>query len=313
MIFDAHADILTDMYISHKNGLVDSFKERHLELYKKGGITHSIFVNWTYPKTDDKNMFADIFKEGIKELRNNPDIFHIVKEYKDLDIATKEKKIGVIIGMEGVMQLKDLNHLEQLYNNGVRHASLTWNEVNKYASGLDGETEGLTELGIALVRKMESLGMIIDLAHSNSLTFDDILENTTKPIIISHGNTKALCNHRRNYTDEQLQKIKARNGVIGICGIGAFISEDESISSVALMADHIDYAVKLIGIDHVGLGLDICYYLGDGKEDNGVDGFKTIADTSNLTDELTNLGYNKDDIHKIYYSNFARIVKDILQ
>lgn len=312
MIFDAHADILTDMYISHKKGLIDSFKERHLDLYKKGGITHSIFVNWTYPKTDDPNMFEDIFEEGIKELKHNPDIFHIVKEYDDLENATNENKIGVIIGMEGVMQLRDIKHLEELYDKGVRHASLTWNEVNKYAAGLDGEAEGLTELGKELVHKMESLGMIIDLAHSNSITFDDILENTTKPIIISHGNTKAICNHRRNYTDEQLKKIRDRNGVIGICGIGAFISDQETKSSVAMMAKHIDYAVKLIGVNHVGLGLDICYYLGDGKEDNGVKGFKTIADTSNLTKELVKLGYTKDEINKIYYENFARVVKEIL-
>ena len=313
MIFDAHADILTDMYISHKKGMKDSFKKRHLALYKKGEISHSIFVNWTYPKTEDPNLFDNIFIEGIKELKDNTDIFHIVKNYEDLEMATKLSKIGVIIGMEGIMQLKDINHLEMLYQQGVRHASLTWNEVNKFAAGLDGsELEGLTDLGKETVHKMESLGMIIDLAHSNPKTFNDVIENTTQPIIISHGNTKALCNHRRNYTDDQLLKIKERNGVIGICGIGAFISEDENHQTVEYMAKHIDYAVKLMGIDHVGIGLDVCYYLSDSKEDNGVKGFKTIGDTNNLTIELEKLGYSKEEVHKIYYANFARVVKDIL-
>lgn len=310
MFFDAHADILTDMYQESKKQNHNSFKKRHLESYKKAGITHSIFVNWTNPQTKNETEFVDIFDASLTELANNSDIFNIVTNNKNL---TVDGKINVIIGIEGVMQLQDLTQLRELYKKGVRHASLTWNEVNKYAGGLSDFNHGLTLLGKELLHEMEQLGMIIDLAHSNPITFDHILSNTTGPIIISHGNVKAKCDHIRNYTNEQLLKIKERNGVIGICGIPAFISETKEKQTVSYLAEHIDYAVKLVGIDHVGIGLDVCYYLDEHRTEIGVDGFQTIADANNIFIELEKLGYTQDQINKIKYENFLRVTKEVLK
>lgn len=311
MLFDAHGDILTDMYEQSQKGNNNSFKKRHLDYYKKAGITHSIFVNWTNPKTENPNEFNEIFENAFEELDDNKDIFKICKTYHDL--ITPSDKIGVIIGMEGIMQLEDINHLRSLYDKGVRHASLTWNEVNKYASGLNSETEGLTLLGKDILFEMEKLGMIIDLAHTNPRTYNEIFENTTQPLIISHGNTKHLCNHIRNYTDEQLQMLKERNGVIGICGIAPFISNEKENQTVQYMAKHIDYAVKTIGIDHVGIGFDVCYYLYENVNSNHVDGFMNIGEASNLFHELEILGYTKEEIEKIKYKNFFRVFKEILK
>ena len=313
MIFDAHGDIFTDMYEQKEKGLKNSFKKRHLEFYKKAGITHSIFVNWTNPKTEDPNLFKNIFDNAFIELEEHKDIFKVCLNYQDMIDSVADNKIGVIIGMEGIMHLEDVNHLRLLYEKGVRHASLTWNEVNKFAAGLSSKTEGLTLLGKEVLSEMESLGMIIDLAHANPRTFDDILNHTRGPVIISHGNTKALCGHIRNYTDEQLRKIKDRDGVIGICGIAPFISDDKTKQTVAFMAKHIDHAVKTIGIDHVGLGFDVCYYLYEGATNNHVEGFETIADAPNLIVELEKLGYSSDDIEKIKHKNFERIIKKVLK
>jgi len=312
MLFDAHGDILTDMYEQKQKGNLNSFKKRHLQHYKNAGITHSIFVNWTDPKTEDKTLFNSIFKNAFQELQENSDIFKICLNYQDMEESLKEEKIGIIIGMEGIMQLRDVDHLHELYNQGVRHASLTWNEVNKYSAGLSSELEGLTLLGKEILSEMEKLGMIIDLAHSNPRSFNEIIDHTKGPIIISHGNTKALCNHIRNYTDEQLLKIKERDGVIGICAIAPFISEQEDLQTVTYMAKHIDYAVKLMGIDHVGIGFDICYYLYNNVDSNRVEGFQTMSDAPNLFKELKKLGYNDEEIQKIKYNNFARVIKKVL-
>lgn len=312
MLFDAHGDILTDMYEQTKKGNKNSFKARHLDYYKKAGITHSIFVNWTNPKTENPNEFNEIFENAFNELKENSDIFNVCLNYDDL-INNPSNKIGVIIGMEGVMQLEDLNHLKELYNKGVRHASLTWNEVNKYGAGLSSETEGLTLLGKELLKEMENLGMLIDLAHANPRTFNEVFENTTKPLIISHGNTKSLCNHIRNYTDEQLHMVKERNGVIGICGIAPFISDKKKNQTVDFMAKHIDHAVKTIGIDHVGIGFDVCFYLYENVDHNHVEGFMNIGDANNLFVELEKLGYTKEDIKKIKYKNFFRVLKEVLK
>lgn len=313
MLFDAHGDILTDMYQEAKKGKLNSFKKRHLEEYRRGNVTHSIFVNWTDPKTDDVNMFNEIFDYGFNELNSNLDIFNIIKSGQDIELSYDSDKISVIVGMEGIMHLRDVNHLRELYNRGVRHASLTWNEVNKYAGGLSSETHGLTLLGIEILQEMDNLGMIVDLAHSNPITFQQIIDNTTGPIIVSHGNTKKLCDHIRNYTDEQLLKIKERNGVIGICGIASFISDKVEDQTVQYMAKHIDYAVKLIGIDHVGIGLDVCYYLSESREKNNVDGFNKIGDATNIFIELKKMGYNDIDLEKIKYQNFERVVKAVLK
>lgn len=309
MFFDAHGDILTDMYQESLKGNKNSFKSRHLKEYIEAGITHSIFVNWTDPKTKDENMFQKIFDAAFDELEFNDDIFQIIKTTNDFS----DEHINVIVGMEGIMQLKDVDHLRELYRKGVRHASLTWNEVNKYATGLSNNEHGLTLLGKEILSEMQKLNMIIDLAHANPITFNDVLSNTTGPIIISHGNVKAKCNHIRNYSDEQLLKIKERNGVIGICAIPAFISDDPNKQTISYMAEHIDYAVKLIGIDHVGIGLDVCYYLDENKKEIGLSDFKTIKDSKKLFTALEKLGYNDEDIEKIKSKNFMRVVSEVLE
>jgi membrane dipeptidase len=313
MIFDAHADILTDIYQEVQKGHKQSFLHRHIERYIAGGITHSIFVNWTNPKTTNPNQFQEIFDVAIPEIEAMSETFFICKTYQDMFEARIQNKIGVILGMEGVAQLQDIAMLHTLYDKGVRHASLTWNEVNKYAGGLSSQSEGLTLLGKELLTEMEKLGMIIDLAHANPITFNDIIEHTKGPLIISHGNTKALCNHIRNYTDEQLLQLRDRGGVIGICGIPSFIAEKAENQTVEQMAKHIDYAVKLMGIDHVGVGFDVCYYLDDIDKNNAVSGFLTIADAPNLFAELRQIGYNEIEIEQIAFGNFARIVKQILK
>ncbi len=313
MILDAHGDILTDMYNQKKKGMKDSFKKRHLKMYKEAGVTHSIFVNWTNPKTDNPNLFNEIFNNAFLELGKNDDIFYICKNTEDMHESVKQNKIGVIIGIEGIMQLEDTNQLRDLYDKGVRHASLTWNEVNKYAAGLNSETEGLTLLGKEVLDTMQELGMIIDLSHLNPRSFSEVIEYVKGPVIISHGNIKNICNHIRNYTDEQLQMIKEKNGVIGICGIAPFIASEKDNQTVQTMVQHIDYAVKTIGIDHVGLGFDFCYYLYDGVENNHVEGLQSMSDVGNVFMELSKLGYSKEEINKIKYENFYRVIKEVIR
>lgn len=311
MIFDAHGDILTDIYEETLQGKKDIFNNKHLSLYKEGGVTHSIFVNWTDPKSMDDTLFESIFEKALEEINNNENIM-VCLTHHDMIQSMHLNKLGIILGIEGLKQLKDINQLHHLYNQGIRHASLTWNEQNKYASGLDDTTSGLTQLGKELIIEMEQLGMIIDLAHTNSHTFDDIINLTKKPVIISHGNTKALCNHRRNYTDDQLLKIKEKNGVIGICAIAPFVSENPKNQTISYMAKHIKHVRDTIGIDHVGLGFDLCYYLFGGTSQNNLEGLHHMNDAKNIITELKNLGFTEQEIEKVTHLNFERVIKEIL-
>ncbi len=314
MVFDAHGDILTDMYLEHKRTKkFDSFKRRHLEKYRKANIKGSIFVNYTDPFNGNKEMFNEIFDVAFKEFEENQDILSIIYNVSDLYKAIEANKIGVFLGIEGLSFLEDINELKKIYNRGIRHAIITWNEINKFGSGISEEKTGLTSKGIELVKEMESLGMIIDLAHSNQKTFFDILSNTRKPIIVSHGNIKALCNHPRNYSDEQLLAVKKRQGVVGLTNIAEFISNKKKNQNVSYLAKHIDYAVKLLGIDYVGLGLDICFYLDPKRKNTRVKGFEDIDKLDNLIKELSKLGYSDNDLKKIMNENFLRVIDAILK
>lgn len=313
MIFDAHGDILTDMYLQNQNKAdLDSFRRRHLTLYRKAGINASIFVNYTDPSTEDEGLFDRIFEVALAEIKQNQDIFWLSLNTRDLLRAESEDKIGVIIGVEGVKFLRGKTHLEALYDKGLRHMILTWNEHNRYGAGISQPDIGLSQMGIELIQKAEELGIIIDLAHAGRQSFDDILAYTKKPVIISHGNAFGLFEHPRNYTDEQLLKIKARNGVIGLTAVAAFLSDQKEEQTVRTLAKHIDYVVKLIGIDHVGLGLDVCYYLGGPFENTRVKGLETIGDLDNLFSCLKEMGYDQMALNKIKSGNFLRIIKSIL-
>lgn len=312
MIFDAHGDILTDIYDETLKGNKNSFRTKHYPKYLEGKITSSIFVNWTDPNKQEKAYFDAVFEVALKEIKENSDIISICYNQEDLMKAQKDNKIRIILGIEGLKYLEKPEDIKKLYDKGFRHAGLTWNEENSYAGGVSFPEKGLTEKGRELLSLMEELHMIIDLSHANPKTFDDILEATKGPIIVSHGNARTLCDHPRNYTDEQMIKVKARGGVVGVCAVANFISKDKENQTVTYLARHIDYMVKLLGIDHVGLGLDVCYYLSEGKTSTGVKGLETIADTMNLVDALHKLGYQKEEIDLIAHGNMLRVVKSIL-
>ncbi len=314
MIFDAHGDILTDIYQENlKETTLNSFKKRHLRKYQEANIKASIFVNFTEPDYGSEKIYQDIFKIGFKEILANSDILTICTDFSTLEEVVKTDKIAVIIGTEGIKYLKGEEALVNLYNQGLRHIALTWNEANDYGCGVLGGDSGLTQAGKEIVKKAENLGMIIDLAHANERTFFDVLDITKKPVIVSHANCKALCDHPRNLSDKQLLAIKARNGVIGFTNVANFIAKDVKHKNVQYLAKHIDYAIKLIGINHVGLGLDICHYLGDTYKDTRVKGFEDIYLVGNLIKELEILGYSEDEILKIKYINFFRVLKEILK
>ena len=282
-------------------------------MYQQGGITHSIFVNWTDPYQKTKDDFDQTFKIGIQALKDADDIVKICTSLKDWTDPEDDKTIKVILGIEGLNFLSEPEDIISLYNQGIRHAIITWNEENAYATGVGSMDSGLKEKGRQLLNLMEQLGIIIDLSHANPKTFDDVMASTKGPIIVSHGNAKALCDHRRNYSDDQLLKLKSRGGVIGVCAVPNFISKHPERQNVTYLAKHIDYIVKLIGIDHVGIGMDVFYYLMEGKSSTGVKGLETIQDTKNLLDELESMGYDKKAIDQIAFGNFDRIVRSVLK
>lgn len=320
-IFDGHGDIWNDVVKKRMSGEAAVIKNHHLDKFKKGNIFSGIFVIWidSPPEHQPEKRFKQIFDAMHSELVENSDLLHVVKKVEDFDDAQLSGKFPIVLGIEGLDGIHSIEALESLYDYGFRHASLTWNMANDFATGVKGSpNEGLTELGYQAIKFMEAKGMLIDVSHLNEKSFWDIISVVNHPIIASHSNVKELCPVPRNLTDEQIIAIKNTGGLIGVNAFREFIDLEQSKQTVSRLADHIDYLVILAGIDHVGFGFDFVDYLDEeamGTFSNGLPeytkGLENCTMTENLIKELKARGYTETDIDKISYKNFMRVFKSL--
>ena len=243
------------------------------------------------------------------------DIILIAKNYYDIIKAQKENKIYIFIGFEGLISIDDnIDLIDEYYEYGARHASLTWNEENKLASGVRGDTnKGLTDLGKKTVKKMQDKGMIVDVSHLNDKSFFDVIDITSAPIIASHSNSRVLCGSLRNLTDEQLKAIRDTKGVVGLNSYKGFIDENKDKQTIERALDHIKYIADKIGIDHIGLGFDYNEYFEDEITPPSVKGLENASKSYDIIIKLKEAGFNNEEIEKIEYRNFHRIIKEILK
>lgn len=317
MIFNAHDDVWTNVTKKKELGIYNTFRDYHYKQYKKGGLDGGIFVVWTDKEYKDNSMRRtfEIIKNMSLEVMKNRDIVRIIRAKDDFTKAKNENKLAVVIGIEGLDFLReDIDVLYMLYMLGVRNINLTWNEENLIATGVKGNPKrGLTSLGVKVVSLIEKLGIVLDVSHANEKTFWDICNATNKPIIASHSNCKSICNVQRNLTDEQLKAISKKNGVVGINICKSFVSCDKSRQSIEGLANHLDHMVEIMGIDHVGFGFDFCDYLYDDNEDSTLKGFESLDKTPRLIKLLISRGYSNEDIEKIKYKNFIRVIGNIIE
>ncbi len=324
MIFDAHGDIWTDVTVKRQDGMEDVFKSYHLERYKKGGVNGGIFVIWLDPPNDknpQKRAF-EIIENMSVEITSNQDIFKVIRKYSDIKEAIDTNRFAVVIGSEGLSYIdENIDLLNVLYMLGLRHATLTWNEQNKLATGVKGDpNRGLTKYGVEAVKRLEQLGMIVDVSHANEKSFWDICEVATRPFIASHSNCRALCDSPRNLTDVQLKEIGKKGGVVGLNAFSDFVSDKKDERDIEHLANHLDHMIEVMGIDHVGFGFDFDDYLAGETmkffaEDESAStiGFENIIKVPKLIEIMENRGYSKEDIEKIKYKNFLRIIQEIFK
>ncbi|MEI0563098.1 dipeptidase [Brachyspira pulli] len=317
MIFDAHSDIWTDVAVKSSKGENNIIKKYHYDNLIKGKIGGSIFVIWVEPENYHRALerVREIQDAIKKESEYINDIILIAKSYDDIIKAQKENKLYIFIGFEGLISIDDnISLLDEYYDFGARHASLTWNEENKLATGARGDSNrGLTPLGKKAVKKMQEKGMIVDVSHLNDKSFFDIMDITSAPIIASHSNARALCNSMRNLTDEQLRAIRDVNGVIGYNSYKDFTDENIDKQTLNRAVDHIKYIADKIGIDHIGLGFDYNEYFEDEKVPPAVKGLENASKSYDIIIKLKEAGFNNEEIEKIEYKNFHRIIKEIIK
>lgn len=326
MIFDGHADIWTD--ITNKyivNNMEDVFRKKHLDKFKAGKVDGGIFVIWVDPPYDEdpKHRVGQIVECMNREIESSKDILNVITNYEDY-VDTDDTRIKVLIGMEGLSHIDtDINLLDKYYNLGIRHASLTWNEENKLATGVLGDkNRGITSDGRLAIKKIEKLGMLFDVSHLNERSFWDVVNVASKPIIASHSNARALCDHDRNLNDLQLKSIAESGGLVGINSLREFVNESRNKQNVDGLIEHIRYIADLIGIEHVAFGFDFCDFIDNTTlnsfydstdQSPGVDGLHDVSQVNYLITALRKCGFTKDEIGKITYENYARVIKEVLK
>jgi membrane dipeptidase len=211
----------------------------------------------------------------------------------------------VLLNVEGAEALHgDLAVLRALRRLGVRVLQPVWNHRNEAADGAmeDGDG-GLSNFGRALVREMNRLGMAIDCSHLTRRGFFEVLELSEQPVLFTHGNCRALREHRRNLADDQIRALAERGGVFGISVVSSFMAEGEC--DVRTVADHVEHAVQVGGPAHVAYGSDF-----DGTDRVPV-GLESAADLPNLTAELLGRGYREAELIQILGGNYLRAFEAI--
>ena len=260
-VFDGHTDILADVVAYRQLGQVQVFRRKHLPKLKQGCVQHGNFALWMDPAFAGPAQLKAAMNHVQDELAEAADICMQVRKYSDFQEAAVEKRIAVVMGVEGLKGIgEDLDLLDWLYYQGIRWASLTWNEANSLATGIYGDTaRGLTAKGKDAVRKMNQLGILVDVSHLNEASFRDVMQVTTKPVMASRSNAWALCRHPRNLKDSQIKAIVEAKGIIGVNAWPDFLHA--TTPSAVHYVDQIEYLISLAGIDHVAMGFDFCDFL----------------------------------------------------
>ena len=222
-------------------------------------------------------------------------------------MKTEGKKAFFIGIVNGYGIGKDLKNIKRYKDMGVNYITLCHsydNDICHSSTHSEDNTKGLTAFGRKVVKEMNKAGILIDLSHANEATFWDVMKLSKDPVFASHSGVMACCKSDRNLTDEQLRALAQNGGVIQICIYKKYQNEHPNEASVDDVVRHIDHAVKIAGIDHVGIGSDF-----DGG--GGLLGCNGDNDMINITVKLIEKGYSEEAIRKIWGGNFFRILNQV--
>jgi len=264
--------------------------------------------------------------ENIDMLREEIEVssgkMKLILHGDDLPDAPSPDLLNIVMSFEGGRPLEGrIEHLRNFYRLGLRSMQITWNLRNELADGVKEERTGggLTHFGEAVVKEMDRLGMLIDLAHISRPGWFDVLEVASGPVCCTHSNCKKIYHHFRTIDDEQIKALAQTGGVLGVNAIATMVSKDPTLDK---LVDHISHIADLVGIDHVGLGLD--FVKDDGPlypedeifgvgENRLIPDFENEDDFPNITECLVRRGYSNEDITKVLGGNFLRLLKAVLK
>jgi membrane dipeptidase len=248
-----------------------------------------------------------------------------------LDGIKASGKVGVLLGLQDSEHFRNVDDVDYFYGLGQRVSQLTYNARTLIGNGsTERRDEGLSDFGVAIVERMNKVGMAVDVSHCGDRTTLDAFEMSKKPVLITHSNCRALNpNHPRCKTDEAIKAMAAKGGVMGITEVRMFVSAKEP-TTVDSMLDHFDYVAKLVGVEHLGVGSDIDLIGYDGmppeelkqlksgykgsygfRDKVDLDGYNFAKRPLDLAEGLIRRNYSNPNVELILGGNFRRALKQI--
>ena len=283
-----------------------------VDLHKmtEGRLDATIMVAYLRQEARDKESLNAAFAKAerlLSEIESmvakNADSVAIARTPDDLYRLKREGKRALMLGIENGYAIgDDLSRIAHFRERGVVYMTLCHNGDNDLCDSARGNAEhnGLSDLGRAAIREMNRVGMMVDLSHAAESTFYQSIETSSTPIVCSHSSARALCDHSRNLTDDQLRALAVSGGVVQTCLYDGFLRK-ECGSTIDDAVRHIVHMVNVAGIDHVGIGTDF-----DG--DGGIIGCADASEVINLTRRLRAEGFSTSDIEKLWGGNFLRVM-----
>lgn len=360
VVADGHNDVLSSSVLDKKD-ISHRLGSGHSDLprWKEGGLDVQFFSVYTGPDARNKEGVYKDANEEIDSLESivgrNRDKMVLARTYREVKKGIKQKKLVALIGVEGGHMIEnDMNKLNALYERGMRYLTLTWNNSTEWATSAMDETaqssnlkhKGLTDFGKEVVRRMNELGIIVDLSHTGEQTFYDAIAVSTRPVILSHSSVWALCPVFRNVKDDQIKAVAKNGGVICINYYSGFVSRkfDErlqalngpekkqvqdslfrlSSDSLAMQREwrkyfraELDKARPTLSdlVDHIDYIVKLVGddYAGIGSDYDGVSslpaGLEDVTTYPKITEELLRRGYSKKSVKKILGGNVMRVMK----
>lgn len=250
--------------------------------------------------------YADLVFDKIGDIVNaNSHCLSLARTPDELWTNKRLGKKSIVLGIENGLALEgDIRNVEYFARRGIVYITLCHNGDNDLCDSCRTTHThgGVSQFGAEVIGEMNRLGVLVDLSHAAEKSFWDAMEISRQPIVCSHSSCRALCDHPRNLTDEQMKALAKSGGVCQVTAYHGFLRSEGEATVMDLLA-HLDHAIDIMGIDHVGIGTDF-----DG--DGGVRGMASSSDFINFTRHLLSRRYSQDDIQKILGGNFMRLMRN---
>lgn len=315
---DLHCDTILAL-VDHKElKLKDAPLQINIDKLEEGNSLLQCFAMFIHLKTTSEpfKKCIEMIDRYYQELALNEDKIAPVFQYSDIEKNCSSGKISSLLTIEeGGVTEGNLSYLRILHRLGVRMICLNWNFVNgvghpnfTLSEHPDfhsfNVTEGLTPYGLSMIEEMNRLGIIIDVSHLSDKGFYDCIQHSKKPIVASHSNARGVCYHSRNLSDEMILLLAKNGGVMGMNFCAAFLDEDEEEGkkTIACVIRHMQYIKDLAGVDVIAIGTDF----------DGIDPNIELKDASmmpQLFAAMRQNGFTEEEIEKIAYKNFLRVLK----